>query len=41
MTGAKIGAVVTSALVIMYVALLGNTALILIGSGSPLSLIHI
>ena len=36
MTGAKLGAVVTSALVIMYVALLGNTALILIGSGSPL-----
>ncbi len=36
MTGAKLGAVVTSALVIMYVALLGNTSLVLIGSGSPL-----
>jgi cytochrome c-type biogenesis protein CcmH/NrfG len=36
MTGAKIGAIVTSALVIMYVALLGNTALILIASGSLL-----
>ncbi|MFM5951516.1 MAG: hypothetical protein ACKOOE_02790 [Micrococcales bacterium] len=36
MTGAKIGAIVTSALVIMYVALLGNTAFVLIGSGSAL-----
>lgn len=36
MTGAKLGAIVTSALVIMYVALLGNTALILIASGSVL-----
>ena len=36
MTGAKIGAIVTSALVIMYVALLGNTAIILIASGSLL-----
>lgn len=37
MTGAKIGAIVTTALVVMYVALLSNTALALIGSRDSLA----
>lgn len=37
MTGAKIGAIVTSALVVMYVALLSNTAINLIAADNALA----
>jgi hypothetical protein len=39
MTGAKLGAIVTSCLVIMYVALLSNTAIALLQSGDSLSVL--
>lgn len=39
MTSAKLGAVVTTALTVMYVALLGNSAIKMIETGIPVAVI--